>query len=88
MKTILLTLASVLLTTIISFAAESTLEKAETVKNKSADAVKRNYRAAKNQACETFNEKGECVSQKGKNEVLNLKDKTATKATEIKNKVD
>lgn len=88
MNKILISIAAMFVMSNVSFAAESTMEKAETVKNKTADATARTYRAGKDQACETFNEKGECASQKMKHKAQNLKDKTATKATETKNKVN
>ncbi len=72
----------------ISLAKESSVEKAETIKNQSVDAAQRNVRASKDKLCETFNEKGECVGQKINHEAKNLQDSTATKAQKIKNKID
>ena len=88
MKNSVISLIAFLMFTGVSMAKESNLEKVENVTNKTSDAARRTYRAAKDKACETFNDKGECISQKVQNKAKNLKDSTATKAKEIKNKVD
>ena len=69
-------------------AKESTLEKAETVKNKSVDSVKSTYRKVDDKVCEMINGKMNCVMKKVKNKVKNTTDKLDTKATETINKVD
>lgn len=69
-------------------AEETTMEKVETGANHAADSVKKTYRDAKDKACEMVNGKLECAGKKIKNKAKNLKDKTETKATELKNKID
>lgn len=69
-------------------AEETTMEKVETSANHAADSVKETYRDAKDKACEMVNGKLECAGKKIKNKAKNLKDKTETKATELKNKID
>lgn len=71
-----------------AFAEQTTAEKATVVKDKVVDSTNKAIRATKDKVCEVLNDKGECVTQKVKHEAQNLKDATATKAKEIKNKVD
>ncbi len=72
----------------VSFAEETTTEKAKHLKNKSVDSVKGAYRNAEDQICETINGKVECVPQKLENKARNVKDKTETKIKKEKNKLD
>ena len=69
-------------------AVETTAEKAETVVNKSVDKVKSAARDVDNKVCEMIDGKMKCVVKKIKNKLKNAEDKTKTKATEIKNKID
>lgn len=69
-------------------AEETNMEKVETGANHAADSVKETYRDTKDKACEMVNGKLECAGKKMKNKAKNLKDKTETKATELKNKID
>ncbi len=69
-----------------TFAEETTMEKAETMKNKTADGAKKMGRKAKDEVCEMVNGKMECAVKKGVNKVKDGVDATGTKATEMKNK--
>lgn len=71
-----------------SFAEETVIEKAETVKNKSGDAVKKGYRNVKDKTCEMINGKLDCTMKKVGNKINNATDDVKTKATEEKNKND
>jgi hypothetical protein len=71
-----------------AFANETTMEKAETVKNKAVDATKEAGRDLSDKTCEVINGKLECIAKKTKNAVKNAADATKTKATEVKNKLD
>jgi hypothetical protein len=71
-----------------SQAKETTLEKAETVKNKSVDSVKSNFRKVDDKMCEMVNGKMNCMAKKVKNKVKNTTDKIETEGTETINKVD
>ncbi len=68
-------------------AEETVTEKVETQANKTADAVKKTYRSAKDKTCEMVNGKMECAAQKLKHSGQNTMDKAGTKATEVKNEV-
>lgn len=69
-------------------AEETTMEKAETVKNKAVDKTKKAYRTAKDEVCELVNGKMECVAKKVKHKAQNLTDDAKTKANEIKNETN
>lgn len=74
----------------LSFSAqaeETVTEKIETSANKTADAVKKTYRSAKDKTCEMVNGKMECAAKKLKHTGQNAMDKVETKATEVKNEV-
>ena len=71
-----------------SFAEESTMEKAETVKNNAVDSVKKTTRDVKDKTCEMINGKMECVAKQVKHSAQDAMDATKTKAKEIENKVD
>lgn len=73
---------------LIAGAEESTLEKADTVKNQTIDILNTNARKIDEQICETVNGKMKCVSKKVKNKIKNAADKLKTNTTEIINKVD
>ncbi len=82
-----------LLAMLISFgingrAEESVIEKVETSKNKAVDSVKGSYRASKDKACKMIHGKLECLGKKIKNQTKDVIDKSETKSTEIKDKVD
>ena len=72
----------------ILHAEETTMEKAETVKNKTVDKTKKVYRAAKDEVCELVNGKMECVAKKLKHKAQNATDTVKTKANEIKNETN
>lgn len=88
MKKILLGLILMFMFAGVSSAEQTAVEKATVVKDKVVDSTNKAVRATKDKVCEVLNDKGECVTQKLKHEAQNLKDATATKAKEIKNKVD
>lgn len=73
---------------ILSYAEETKIEKAETVMNKSVDKAKSTARDVDNQICEMIDGQMKCVVKKIKNKLKNAKDTTKTKATEIQNKID
>lgn len=68
-------------------AEETVTEKIETQGNKTADAVKKTYRSAKDKTCEMVNGKMECAAKKLKHTGQNAMDKVETKSTEVKNEV-
>jgi len=74
--------------TMIAHAEETTGEKAKTNINKATDEVKKDARAASDDACEMVNGKMHCVGKKMKHKMQNTKDKMSTKAEEAKDKVD
>lgn len=82
-----LILASIIFCT-NSFANESVGEKAETMTNKTTDAVKETYRDAKDATCKMINGKMECAAKKVINKTKTAADKAKTKATEVINQVD
>ncbi len=69
-------------------AEETTLEKAETVKNKAADSVKKTVRSVGDKTCETINGKLECAAKQVKHSAQDGMDATKTKAKELQNKID
>jgi hypothetical protein len=71
-----------------AFGVETKTEKAEAMGNKTADAVTRTYRNAKNEICEMINGKEKCVVKKVVNELKNTTDKLETNVEEMKNKAD
>ncbi len=71
-----------------TYAEETTAEKLETSANKTTDNVKSTYRKAKDKTCKMVNGEMKCFKNKIKNKFKNLKDKSDTEATEIKNKID
>lgn len=69
-------------------AEETSLEKVETAKNKSVDAVKKTYRKVDDKVCESINGKLKCVPKKIKNKIKNTSDKIDTDTTDAANKID
>lgn len=69
-------------------AEETTLEKAETAKNKAVDSVKKTARDIKDKTCEMINGKMECVAKQVKHTGQDAMDAAKTKVNEIGNKVD
>lgn len=47
-----------------TFSAETKLEKAETIKNQTLDKASQTINSGKDKVCETYNDKGECISDK------------------------
>ncbi len=88
MKKLVLSVVAMGMFSTASFAEQTAGEKAVVIKDKAVNSASKTMRAGKDKACETLNDKGECVDQKVKHEAQNLKDATATKAKEMKNKVD
>lgn len=72
----------------IASAEETNLEKAETMKNKAVDSVKKTARDVKDKTCEMINGKMECVAKQVKHTGQDAVDAVKTKANEIGNKVD
>lgn len=83
-----LAIACALAFAIKATAEESVVEKGATTMNKAGDSVKETYRDAKDKGCEMINGKLQCLGKKISNKGKTLKDKTETKAEEIKDKVD
>jgi hypothetical protein len=71
-----------------AYSEETVLEKAETVKNKTVDGVKKGSRKVGEKYCETVNGKEHCTSKKLKNKVKNTTYEIKTDATEVINKID
>ena len=91
MKNIIL--STVVIASLLTFAPalhaeETTMEKAETVKNKTVDKMKKAYRTTKDEVCELVNGKMECVAKKLKHKAQNATDAVKTKANEIKNETN
>ncbi len=69
-------------------AEETKIEKAETMGNKAADAVKRTYRNAKGEICEVIEGKVNCLAQEVIDKTKNAADSIETKGKETKKKLD
>lgn len=72
----------------VAFAEETTLEKAEVLKNETLDSTKEVYRNAQDEMCQLQDGKMKCFGRKMKHKAESLYDKTKTKAKEMKNKIN
>lgn len=69
-------------------AEETAGERAKGTVNQATTNIKKGMRAAKDKACEVYNDKGECIKQKMGHKIDNAKDTVRGKAEEVKDKVD
>lgn len=72
----------------LTYAEETNIEKAETIKNHAVDNVKEGYRNAKDKGCKMINGKMDCAVKKMNNKIKSKSDKVKTDVKEIQNKID
>lgn len=86
--------ASIVLATVLlgfafsTYSEETGVEKIQTIKNKSVDKIKKNYRKSQDEVCNMVHGKTHCVPKKINHELKNTSDKIKTESQEVINQID